>query len=74
MSTDFSVALSAFQSWVATTSEYLDVSLHCCDPRFSLHLMIESGPIRGPEDEEIEVQRRADHRDPAGAGSGREDR
>jgi transposase len=31
-------------------------SFRCCDPRFSLHLMLESGRARGPDDEAIEVQ------------------
>lgn len=34
----------------------------CCDPRISVHLTLESGPLRGPDDEAIEVHGRADHR------------
>ena len=34
----------------------------CCDPRISVHLTLESGPLRGPDHEAIEVHGRADHR------------
>ena len=30
----------------------------CCDPRKLVHLKLESGPMAGPDDEVIEVQRR----------------
>ena len=42
----------------------------CCDPCITLQTELESGLAEGPEDEAIEVHGRADHRDPAGAGSG----
>lgn len=34
----------------------------CCDPRDFLHLMLESGPTKGPDSEAIKIHGRADHR------------
>ena len=69
------VSMEPFAVWLDESTEVIPLAsaarslLHfgcrCCDPRELLHLMLESGPRRGPDHEAIEVHGRADHRHPA---------
>jgi hypothetical protein len=69
--TSFSKLCENLASAIMPRSPRIDdpIRLDIEDSQKLLQVKLESGPTMGTDDEAIEVHGRADHRDPAGAGS-----